>query len=328
MNRRDAVLTATKAAEYFHRRSKTQEHLSKHPGSVNVFGAVMESGAALIFRPLDNLLGACLVEPAPGVIVTTQRPLPIQRFTGAHELGHLALKHRSSVDGQEILTGHALNDLAELQANTFATAFLIPSWLVTIHTRIQGWQRADLQVPDVVYQLSLRVGASYKATLIALRTHRFIDPAAYDVLAAVPPKEIKQRLLDRYIPENWRGNVWHLTDKDQEISIEGQDNDIFVVRLNEKSGAGYLWTLSELQQHQFKIVEDQRLPLGNEGSVGGSVERVMTMQPETNEAAGLAMALKRPWEPNALEQYFIKCDLHGKEEGHPRALRTQLSSAA
>ena len=35
--------------------------------------------------------------------MTTQRQLPVQRFTAAHELGHAALGHEASLDEEEIL---------------------------------------------------------------------------------------------------------------------------------------------------------------------------------------------------------------------------------
>ena len=70
-------------------------------GSIDVFGAIIALETPLIFRPLQGLLGACI--PGPGIIISTERPLPIQRFTGAHELGHVVLGHDISLDGEEIL---------------------------------------------------------------------------------------------------------------------------------------------------------------------------------------------------------------------------------
>ena len=47
---------------------------------------------------MKKLLDAFIDDPDKGVIVTSPRPLPVQRFTAAHELGHEA-----SFDEEEIL---------------------------------------------------------------------------------------------------------------------------------------------------------------------------------------------------------------------------------
>ena len=67
---------------------------SKPGGNVDVFGAIHIVELPLILRPLDRQLGAYLSDPEPGVLVTTQRPMSIQRFTAAHELRHFSLRHQ------------------------------------------------------------------------------------------------------------------------------------------------------------------------------------------------------------------------------------------
>ncbi len=327
MNRRDAILEAAKAAESYHRVLGSEESLSKTPGTVDVFGSVLKTGAALMFRPLDGLLGACLTEPMPGVIVTTRRSLAIQRFTCAHELGHLVLKHRSSLDGKEILTGVDLNDTAEIQANHFATGFLTPRWLFAIHARAQGWNKESLRSAETVYQLSLRVGASYRATLVALKAQKLLTESEYGAMADIEPRALKQKLLGRYVPKDFHGNVWLLTDRDRNRSIEGQPNDLFVVRLNEKSGAGYIWSVEDVPPEQFRVVSDDRA-VPEDGMIGGQSERILTIQSETDETAYLSLRMRRPWEPEPLEVYSLHCDLQGREKGLPRSIRQNLASAA
>ena len=76
---------------------------SSRGGNVDVFGAIHAIDLPLLLRPLQGLLGAYLRDPAPGVLVTTQRPMSIQRFTAAHELGHFSLRHDPSLDDESIL---------------------------------------------------------------------------------------------------------------------------------------------------------------------------------------------------------------------------------
>ena len=105
MTRRDAILEGAQAAARLHDQLGTRQAVEASAGCVDVFGAILSVGAALLFRPLDGLLGFCIRGPSiPGVVISTQRPLRIQRFTGAHELGHVVLNHTESLDGPEILT--------------------------------------------------------------------------------------------------------------------------------------------------------------------------------------------------------------------------------
>ena len=87
---RAAILTGAKAAHTLHRDLGIKEQIERAGGGrVDVFGAIAKLGATLMFQPLDKLLGAYLPGDELGVLITTKRPLPVQRFTGAHELGHL-----------------------------------------------------------------------------------------------------------------------------------------------------------------------------------------------------------------------------------------------
>jgi hypothetical protein len=334
MNRRDAILSGALAATRLHRQSGTEEELTLTRAPVDVFGALLKKEAAVLFRPLEGLLGACLAYPAPGVIISTQRPLSVQRFTGAHELGHIVLHHNSSFDGEEILhRPESLSKTTEIQANAFASEFLIPRWLPQIHGRAQGWNRQSLKNPATVYQLALRMGASYEATCIALRRHNAVDPQMLSVLQSVQPKVIKQRLLPGYQPDHWHRDVWLLTERDEGAIIEGQPDDLFLFRLNEKSGAGYLWDIAELKKRGFVIIQDTR-NITKESEVqattiGGSVERIITAQSGNPAVGELLLALRRPWQKSgeAAGKLHFRYDLRGKEEGLPRALRPQLHAA-
>jgi Zn-dependent peptidase ImmA (M78 family)/predicted secreted protein len=334
MNRRDAILSGALAATRLHQQSRTEEQLTLTRAPVDVFGALLRKETAVLFRPLQGLLGACLSDPARGVIISTQRPLSVQRFTGAHELGHIMLHHNFSLDGEEILQRpESLGETAEIQANAFASEFLIPRWLPIIHGRAQGWNRESLKNPATVYQLALRMGASYDATCIALRKHNAVDAQTLAILHAVEPKTIKRRLIPGYQPSNWHRDVWLLTERDEGAVIEGQPDDLFLFRLNEKSGSGYLWDITELKKRGFVILQDSRNITEQSDAqattIGGSVERIITAQSENPAAGELLLALRRPWQKSgdAAEKLHFTYDLRGKEQGLPRTLRPQLHAA-
>jgi len=334
MTRREAILSGALAATRLHKEFRTEEQIIRTRGPIDVFGAILGQEAALLFRPLEGLLGACLSRPARGVIISTQRPLSIQRFTGAHELGHIVIQHQASLDGEEILErSQLLSSTQEIQANSFASDFLIPAWLPRIHGKAQGWDRDSLKNPAIVYQLALRIGASYEATCIALRRHSAIDADTLSALRTIQPRTIKQQLLPDYSPEHWFRDVWVLTERDEGAVIEGQPDDLFLFRLNEKSGAGYLWDIDHLKQFGFVVVRDTRdidphfHP--DATSIGDFVERTITAQAETAATGELQLAQHRPWEKSMepAEQLHLRFDLRGKEQGLPRALRAQLHAA-
>src|SRR3954449_13355922 len=135
-----AVRAGTMAAARLHRNLGLREQTGARGGNVDVFGAIQTLDLPLLLRPLQGLLGAYLSEPAPGVLVTTQRPISIQRFTAAHELGHFSLRHQPSLDDESILrrmpmAGEATSDLQEVEADAFAVEFMMPRWLIQWHAQ-------------------------------------------------------------------------------------------------------------------------------------------------------------------------------------------------
>ena len=87
---RDAILSAVSEADRMHQKFKTKVRAETGEGRIDVFEMLVDRDIPVMFRPLSGLLGAFLDDPAPGVMVTTKRPLPVQRFAVAHELGHAA----------------------------------------------------------------------------------------------------------------------------------------------------------------------------------------------------------------------------------------------
>ncbi len=334
MTRREAVLEGAQSAVRLHERLNVRAEVEARAGSIDVFGAIIALDTPLIFRPLQGLLGACI--PGPGIIISTERPLPIQRFTGAHELGHVALGHDISLDGEEILTriGHnsgrsRLDDL-EVAADSFASTFLLPKWLLQMHARRQAWNRASMADPHCVYQLSLRVGASYQATCVALERHDIIDAGTRETLLAKPRRTIKAELLDGVEIDNFFPDVWLLTERDENSTIEGQPDDVFVLRLAEQGGAGYLWTTAGLIESGFGILRDQREIPHPSVAIGGPVTRALTARRSEPAKGSFSLELRRPWLKTGvpLAALRVAYDLQGKEVGLPRATRRHLRLAA
>lgn len=329
-----AVRAGTLAAARLHQQLDLRPAIEARGGSVDVFGSIEAIDLPLLLRPLQGLLGAYLSDPAPGVLVTTQRPMAIQRFTAAHELGHFAMRHEPSLDDESLLgrmpmAGAADEDFQEVEADAFAIGFMMPLWLIQWHAARQGWTVSDFRRPNRVYQLALRLGASYEATCWTLVRHRLITVPLARELQETQPRELKVALLEDYRPQDYRGDVWLLTERDAGTRIDGSRNDLFVLRLEEHSGGGYLWNIDQLRASGFAIVRDALEAIDGDG-IGGPVIRRVTATPGDRGRGSLQLDERRPWEPDPpLSRLELDFDLTGpEEEGLSRAERRRLLEAA
>ena len=319
VDNRAAILTGAKAAHTLHRDLGIREQIERGTANrIDVFSAIAKLGATLMFQPLDKLLGADLPAEEVGVLITTKRPLPVQRFTGAHELGHLYMRHEPSLDDDNILrrspfatTGTA--NRQEREADAFASMFLTPPWLVALVLQRQRWSARQLADPAFLYQASLRLGTSYRATCFALERHKVITRGQREHLIEIEPKSIKQQLLGSYEPPDWRADVWLLTEHDEGSFIEGGRNDLFVVKLRENSGAGYLWNFDQLRDAGFALVDDDREDTSSD-AIGGALTRKVTARSEDRVQGEVTLRESRPWAADVpLHQLHLSYDLRGPE---------------
>ena len=170
MTKRDEILRAvSKAATVLANSSSGMRT------SFDIIGAVAERNIPLLFRPLDKLWGAYITvnDEERGIIVTTKLGLPVQRFTVAHELGHLLLGHGMSLDKTIGFMGRnapVSRPTQEAAADTFASELLAPKRLLLASAKRHKWTKDKLHQPETIYQLSLRLGISFQATCWALVT--------------------------------------------------------------------------------------------------------------------------------------------------------------
>ena len=333
MSKRDILLDAISEAGRLHQKMQSQQLVETRGGGVDVFDAILQLSVPLLFRPLDKLLGAFVPRPSAGIIVTTQRNLAVQRFTASHELGHFILGHAGSLDDESILNrspfGGARYNSVEAAADAFAASFLMPKWLFEVHAVRQAWNAETFVDARAVYQLSLRAGASYEATCRALQRYNVISSGQLDKHLSTTPKEIKQSLLGDHQLDKWYPDVWVLTERDQGTLIQGGPNDIFLVRLKENSGAGYIWNTDQLQEAGFTVVSDDRLVPADSETVGGAVDRVLVATSQFEAAGTLDLVELRPWDESIenAHHFTLLYELLGKENGMPRAQRAKVAAA-
>lgn len=99
---------------------------------VDVFGIVRLLGVGLerVFCPEDWAGELESSDPSGAVIRYNGNHAPArQRFTVAHEIGHLLL-HPPGRRFRDRISSMGV-DLAEIQANNFAASLLMPSWMIS-----------------------------------------------------------------------------------------------------------------------------------------------------------------------------------------------------
>lgn len=338
-NYSDAVRNGVTAAGRLQRQIGLREQIQADPGPVDVFAIIARLDLPLMVRPLKGLLGAYINTPAPGILVTTERPLSIQRFTAAHELGHRLMGHRPSLDDEDQILRRGtvealrlrdrLDNYQEAEADAFAAALLMPKWLIQLHCIRQGWRMRDLDRPHVIYQLSLRLGGSYEATVRTLERHDMISQDTREALLAVPRKSLKVALLGDFKPKDYKGDVWLVTERDQGGRLEGSQTDHLIVALTESAAAGYLWDMTPVEAAGFMAVSDLRTDVEPD-VVGGPCSRRF-LAAATEEARGtLTLHHRRPWVPGeVLDSLSIRMDFTGPEaKGLSRAERHLWVEAA
>lgn len=289
---------------------------------IDIFECLKQLDIVTVCRPLDGLLGAYTEHnETSGVLISTNRRLPIQRFTAAHELGHFWLKHGTSVDSEEsinaIRSRNTRVPVEEIEAETFAAEFILPKSLVGLTIRRQNYAQCELKQPNVIYQLSLRLGVSYSATRVALQNFKFITPAESENAAKIQPKQIKQALLNELGLRASHPDVFHLTEHDNDGYIFSSEEDIVILDLPEHSTSGFSWSDLSNCENLSKLF-DLHVPL-SEQNIGGLSRRKIVVQ--GSAVTEVIAEEKRPWEigKEALHQFGVTLDFRGKESGLPRA---------
>lgn len=278
----------------------------KRSQRVDVFDSIDRTGAALMFKPMEKLLGAFMKQNGmAGIILNTERPLGMQRFTAAHELGHLILQHDPHADDDGILRRGPIADgrafklvpPEEREADAFASYFLLPPYLIAAQMEVQGWRPEHFSSPENVYQASLRFGTSFSGAVYGLEREQVIGAGLRQQLLKARPQSLKLALLDgQPLPNPRRSDVWHLTEKDEGAVVEAGRDDLFLLRLREDIGAGYVWTFDEMRDAGFVILKDGREPVP-EGQIGAPTVRRILAQAERPLASTLRLTECRPWDP-------------------------------
>lgn len=276
-------------------------------GPVDVFDVVRRLGLWLIFRPLQNALGATLRVGSGGIIITTQREPKIQRFTAAHELAHWRL-HRGDLEWDTpdaVLSPGGINE-REREAQLFASHLLMPRRLVrrALHA-VDVTDAADITPLDL-YSLSRELQVSYEAAARQLQNLGIVTTDRVSALLKHRPLALKTRLNAGVPPRNARADVWPALTPAQHFLTLPEDE--IVIQLPENALAGYRWrTLlasdaAEIALSQPAAVADREQPAltaRDETVVGGVGRRTVIVRTKAPGDWTLALELARSFDSSA-----------------------------
>lgn len=305
---RDAILRGVEGAAEAHEAFRAREKHADGLRPIDVFGLIEELQIPLSFTALDDLLGACVrVSSAEvGILVTTQRDLHMQRFTAAHELGHFVLEHEGSFDREVRMPGHTEGrDPREVEADAFAAEFLMPKWLMKGAAQRREWWTEDcLRTPDAVYQLSLRLSASYEATCWGLVSHDFIPRATAEDLIGNGKrvKEVKRKALRELPLDDPWADVWLLGSGDDGGQLDAGPNDIFILDLEERVSGGFRWDAKAATDAGFSLLADTSS--FDKSVVGGPARRRLAFKAPPPGIYNLRLPLSRSFSPGRSSSTF------------------------
>ena len=320
MTKRDEILRAVSEAATVLAESPISARTS-----FDIIGAVAERNIPLLFRPLDKLWGAFITvnDEGRGIIVTTQLGFPVQRFTVAHELGHLLLGHQLSFDemvGFEGRNAPASRPTHEAAADTFASELLGPKRLLLASAKRHQWTKDKLHQPDNIYQLSLRLGISYQATCWALVSADVLSGPEAARLQDTRVKDLKHALAPAVLITNSWADVWTLTAADSKTFLEAGSDDLFAVHVQDHASAGYVWRLVDTDA-EVEVIDEHTPDL--EHAYGARSGRVLYVRFKAPGVHHLVFEHIRPWSRAALARIEIDIDGHGKErEGWARRTKS------
>lgn len=318
MTLRDDLLKAAKAARTVIENSTAEKRVLEDGYTrIDPVALAEKAGVAVMFKPMDKLLGAFLREGDAGILVNPERPIGMVHMTCAHELGHYHLGHQTRTD--ETIDYPDTGPHDEQAADQFAYSLLTPRWLIGHVMDHKNWGTRDFAQPQTIYQLSLRLGISYTAMVWTLRRLKLLPRLAKaSRLARVEPKALKVSALPAGQELRSGADVWLLDPQDRDRVIEARPDDRFILRLPNHVSAGYVWTAEEASSAGFSIQPvlvdarttpnaDKPLKVGDAGMTTHLVER----KPDTfdgDDVVALRLQETQPWKPRstANDQFQLK----------------------
>lgn len=207
---------------------------------VDVFGAIADLGLWLVFSKMDNLLGAVLSDGSGGIMITTERPTSIQRYTAAHEIGHLQLDHRAAFDTDDDVLRPSEDEREQL-AQLFASYFLMPPPLVHTTAHRHGVRSDTVLRPAQAYLVARDMGVSFEAALRQMTNLDVITDDQRDSLIGTSLLRAKEQVAHGHRPRDARADVWPVDAQTMHHRLAITVSDEIIITLPENRTTGYRW---------------------------------------------------------------------------------------
>lgn len=306
MNQAQLISAAAGAALQAH-----QRYGIDRTSRVEVFDVLRDVASEVFFRPLKRICGAYLPagDSPPGVLINSNLPLSRQRYTAAHEFGHLFLGH-SAVSVDE-MTGVTLEErqnwsYEENIAETFAAFFLMPQGLV--ETSLRELHISEL-TPETAYLLSLKMGTSYRATVNHLQTLKKLSGSKANAFRKVPPKQIKSGISEHVAA---RHDVWVLDEHWNGLKVFPAVEDAIVLQLREIPTSGYIWTWNQPLRAISTLADGFADELTS--TIGGERIRELVLEVESGaQPARIDLERRQPWDPDSEPSAHFTVDVVPQE---------------
>lgn len=204
-----------------------REYAWKGAVPVPVFEMIAALGVEVRFTSLDSLAGAMIPaanDRSAGVLINSSQPYDRQRYTAAHELGHLVLDHAPEVCRTELGRRFAG---PEVQADRFASELLVPMEALAAEAdRVKRELGQKAPIQHIVFVLSRRFLVSFQAMTLRLDHLGSLQPSDLALLEDAKPLTIEKDLrleqnepkvvfdprclreiADRTLPSGWDARV-------------------------------------------------------------------------------------------------------------------------
>ena len=290
---KSARLVGLSAAQQEHQRIGTIMH-----DRVPIFDVIEDARIWLLFQPMRTLYGAYERRgDAAGIIINSNHPLSVQRFTAAHEYGHHVLGHEASADDEARLYRGDRQNMQEVAAQAFAGEFLMPIQLVNYTLRTMGLTgRQPAMTPSQIYQLALELGVSYSAVLTQLVGQAKLSVDAGRRLRNLSPLDIKAGMVGVKPADSW-ADVWLLDEAQEGRQIVSRVRDEIHVRLPETPSTGYVWDLVESAPGVTEVVDDRFEEADDDDEqIGGDGVRHLWLRVVAPGSGRIRLELRRPWQ--------------------------------
>ncbi|NOU20592.1 MAG: ImmA/IrrE family metallo-endopeptidase [Methyloglobulus sp.] len=325
-NLRSTILKGFAAANRIHQKYNLLRIDSAGSTYLDVFDLIQREGILLCFSPLDKLHGAYIPSDngREGILINSQHPVHLQRFTAAHELGHHTLGHKPSLDinmlGRAPLPSDKYEGIGsdpeqEKEADSFASAFLMPKWLIFKHLQNIDENINFLKNDINLYQMSLRLGVSYSSFCWGLLVLEIFSFHEAEKFANIKVKDIKKKIVSEEILKlNPWANVWILNEKLPGVEMLGDKNDLFVFELKEIPSTGYIWDYSHFTDYGLRLLSDEIVEQENE-IFGSEIKRHIVFTNDYLMINTLPLHEKRPWNDDIASSLALNFSLKGRGKG-------------